>query len=493
VSQSDLKRKTVKGFFWSSVESLFSQGQGIIFGIFLARMLSPQEFGLLGMITIFISFAQVFVDSGLSQSLIRKQDCSTRDYSTVFWINLFIGLSCYIIIWIASPFIADFYGKPELIPLTRVTALAIIIGSVTLIQQTILTKDVDFKTITKSSVTGTFVSGVISLLLAYFGYGVWSLVWRTIVNQFVRSVVLWKQNRWWPELYCSRSILKDHFAFGSNILLISIAAALYKNFYNLIIGKNYSERILGYYTNADQYSLMPSSTISAITNKVSFPILSEMQDDNQRLKTSIHKLITNVMFISFLVMFGLAAIAKPLFTIVLGSKWIPSVIMFQVLCIAYAISPMHIINQNIMKIKGRSDLFLKTEIIKYLVFTPLLIIGALYGIRVLIGGILLFYWIGFLINAIYSKGLIGYSIKAQAKDLLPVMGIALLPAIITWSLGIFLSLSNILLLSVQILLYPGLVVILSVIFRLPAFYELLQILKDKVTMANFVKTITRAQ
>jgi len=216
-----------------------------------------------------------------------------------------------------------------------------------------------------------------------------------------------------------------------------------------------------------------------------------MQNDNQRLKSSIHKLITIVMYISFVVMFGLAAIARPLFAIVLGAKWLPSVVMFQTLCIAYSISPMHIINQNIMKIKGRSDLFLKTEIIKYVVFTPLLVVGAIYGIEVLIAGIVFFYWIGFLINAIYSRKLIDYSIISQSFDFLPVMGIDFFPAIITWSLGVFLSLSNIMLLSVQIVLYPALVVILSVLFRLPAFYELLQILKDRLTLANFVNTISR--
>ena len=473
------------------MESLLSQGMGIIFGIFLARLLSPQEFGLLGMITIFISVAQVFVDSGLSQSLIRKQDCTTSDYSTIFWVNLAVGLLSYVLIWVAAPYIARFYGKPELVSLTRITSLAIIIGSVTLIQQTILTKDLDFKTLTKSSVSGTFISGVSSLILALMGFGVWSLVWRTIINQAVRSAVLWNRNKWWPKLFCSKAILKDHFAFGSNILMISLVAALYKNFYNLIIGKNYSDKILGYYTNADQYSLMPSSTISSITNKVSYPALSEMQNDNQRLRSSIHKLITIVMYISFVVMFGLAAIARPLFAIVLGAKWLPSVVMFQALCIAYSISPMHIINQNIMKIKGRSDLFLKTEIVKYVVFTPLLIVGAIYGIEVLIAGIVFFYWIGFLINAIYSRKLIGYSMISQTLDFIPVMGIAFFPAIITWSLGIFMSLSNIMLLSIQIVLYPALVVILSVIFRLPAFYELLQILKDRLTFDNFVNTITR--
>lgn len=491
MAESDLKRRTVKGFVWSSLESILSQGQGIIFGIFLARLLSPGEFGLIGMITIFISIAQVFVDSGLSQSLIRKQNCTTLDYSTIFWVNLSIGLLSYVVIWIAAPYIAGFYGKPELVSLTRVTALVIIIGSLTLIQQTILTKEIDFKTLAKSSTIGTFVSGVTSLALAFSGFGVWSLVWRTIINQVVRSALLWYYNRWWPKYYFGRHILKEHFSFSSNILLISIVAALYKNFYNLIIGKNYSDKVLGYYTNADQYSSMPSTSISNITNKVSYPVLSEMQNDNERLRGSINKLITDVMYISFVIMFGLAAIAKPLFVIVLGSRWLPSVIIFQALCIAYAISPMHVINHNIMKIKGRSDLFLKTEIIKYIIFTPVLILGAIYGIGVLIAGIILFYWIGYLVNGMYAKRLINYSLIDQSIDLLPVMGIAAVPALLTWSLGGLFSLNNILLLAIQVILYPTLVVILSVSMKLPAFREIKQILLDKFTVANIIKIFNR--
>jgi teichuronic acid exporter len=491
VGVSDLKRKTVKGFFWSSLESLFSQGLGIIFGIFLARMLSPNEFGLLGMITIFISVAQVFVDSGLSQSLIRKQNCVSDDYSTIFWVNQIIGLLSYIIIWICAPVIANFYGKPELVNLTRVSSLAILIGSFTLIQQTILIKEIDFKTLTKSSTLGTLFSGIASLLFAYWGYGVWSLVWRTIINQFIRSAVIWNHNKWRPKLFFNKQILKEHFGFSSNILLISIIAALYKNLYNLIIGKNYSEKILGYYTNADQYSSMASNTISAITNKVSYPALSEMQNDEQRLKASIKTLVVSVMYISFIVMFGLAAIARPLFVIVLGEKWLPSVLIFQALCIAYSISPMHIINQNIMKIKGRSDLFLKTEILKYVIFTPILILGAIYGIRILIAGIVLFYWIGYAINAMYSNRLAGYSTIAQCLDFLPVLGIAIVPAILSLSLGIFFPLSNILLLGIQVVLYPALVVILSVLFKIPSFFIIKQILKEKLTVSNIVTAISR--
>jgi teichuronic acid exporter len=489
VAVSELKRKTVKGFFWSSLESLFSQGQGIIFGIFLARMLSVEEFGLLGMIIIFISIAQVFVDSGLSQSLIRKQNCTTMDYSTIFWVNLIIGVLSYVIIWVAAPYIAYFYNKPELVSLTRITSLAIIIGAVTIIQQTKLTKEIDFKTLTASSTAGTFVSGVTSLILAYYGFGVWSLVWRTIINQVIRSAILWNHNRWFPSRHLSKTLLKEHFGFSSNILFLSVVAALYKNFSNLIIGKKYSDEILGYYTTADQYSLMPSSTISNVTNKVSYPVLSEMQNDNVKLKTSVVKLITTVMYISFIIMFGLVAVAKPLFVVVLGAKWLPAVIMFQALCLGYAISPMHVINQNVMKIKGHSNLLLKTEIIKYIIFTPLLVLGTIYGIKVLIAGIVFFYWIGFVINAMYTKRLIGYSIIAQIIDFSPAFAIALVPALITWSLSVLLPLNNLLLLPILVITYPALVIILSVLFKVPAFFELKQILADKLTISNFIKTI----
>ena len=451
-------------------------------------MLSPDEFGLIGMIVIFISVSQVFVDSGLSQSLIRKKNCTTIDYSTVFWVNLVIGIVCYLIIWILAPLIADFYGNTRLIALTRVTSLAIIIGSVTLIQQTILTKDVDFKTLTKSSMTGTLVSGIVSLILAFYGFGVWSLVWRGLINQAVRSAVLWSQNRWKPDLIYSRLTLNEHFKFGSNILIISLIAAFYKNLSNLIIGKTYSEKILGFYTTADQYSMIPSGTMTAITNKVSYPVLSEMQDDNLKLRTNINKLITNVMYVSFVVMFGLAAVAEPLIGVVLGEKWLPSVMMFQALCIAYSVSPMHVINQNIMKIKGRTDLFLRTEIFKYLIFTPLLILGAVYGITVLIAGIVLFYWIGYTVAALYSKRLIGYSMTRQFLDLLPMMGVALIPALVTWSIGLVFTLSPLMLLLIQIIAYPCLVIGLSVLFRVPSFYEIKKILTDRLTVSNFLKT-----
>ncbi len=484
---STLKRKAVNGFFWSMLESILSQGQGMIFGIFLARMLSPGEFGLIGMITIFVSIAQVFVDSGLSQALIGKKECTKVDYSTIFWANIGIGIFAYGVIWLCAPMIADFYQKPELIQLTHLSALAILIGSATLIQQTILTKEVDFKTITKISTISTFISGVISLILAYYGYGVWSLVWRSLINQFLRTILMWRHNKWLPQWVFSKRVFTELFSFGSNILFISVIAVLYKSVYNFIIGKNYSNTVLGYYTNADQYSAIPSSTLTNITSRVSYPVLVEMQDDDHRLRTSISKLIKTVMYVSFIVMFGLAAIATPLFLVLFGEKWLPSVPIFQALCLAYAISPMHVINHNILKVKGRSDLFLKTELIKYILFTPLLILGIIYGLQVLVAGIVFFYWMGFFINAMYSKQLIGFSIWMQLKNTIPILILMGLPAIGVWGLG-FLSLSAFPLLLIQIVIYSGITLGLSLLFKVEALTEIFAIFRTKFTVNNMINT-----
>ena len=489
MSVSNLKRKTVNGFFWSMLESVLSQGQGMIFGIFLARMLSPKEFGLVGMITIFISIAQVFVDSGLSQALIVKQKCTKLDYSTIFWANIFIGLLAYVIIWFCAPLIANFYQKPELIQLTHYAAIAIIVGSVTLIQQTILIKEIDFKTITKISTISTFVAGVISLALAFYGFGVWSLVWRTLINQVMRSIMMWKHNQWIPQWAFSKRIFSELFTFSSNILLISVVAVIYKSFYNFIIGKNYSDTVLGYYTNADQYSTMPSSTLTNITSKVSFPVLSEMQTDNVRLKASVSKLIKTIMYLSFIIMFGLAAIAHPLFNVLFGEKWLPSVPIFQALCLAYSITPMHIINQNVLKVKGRSDLFLKTEMIKYFLFTPLLILGIIYGLKVLVAGIALFYWMGFFINALYTKKLIDYSIFAQCKDFFLLIFHFGIPALLVLGIGFILKMSAFPLLMIQTFVYILITVGISYLFKVSAFFEILEILKNKLTVINMVKTL----
>lgn len=485
MSKEDLKRKTVNGFFWGSMERILSQGQGLLYGIVLARLLSPNEFGIVGMVSIFIAFSQVFVDSGLNQALIKKQNCTNIDYSTVFWINIGIGVFFYILIWFFAPLIASLYKDPQLIDLTRVIALSIVIASLTLIQQTILSKEIDFKTLTKISTIGTFVSGIVSIYMAYIGYGVWSLVWRSIIDKAVRSLLLWVHNRWVPDLKFGVSNFKELFSFGSKILFISLIAAVAKNVYNLIIGKNYSASVLGYYTNADQYSGIPSNTLAAITNSVSFPLLASIQDDNEKLKACCSKLNNTIMFVSFFGMFGLAALARSLFFVLFGEKWLPAVGFFQILCIAYTAYPMLVINLNIMKVKGRSDLYLKTEIIKYLVFVPFVAVGIIFGLGALIVGFAIFYWVSYLISGMYSKKLINYSIKEQVKDISMLFILGISSALFVWSFDFWIHIKPLLLLIVQSTAYFVIVLIVSYIFRLSAFFEIKELLFRKLSYIRF--------
>jgi O-antigen/teichoic acid export membrane protein len=303
--------------------------------------------------------------------------------------------------------------------------------------------------------------------------------------------MMWQHNKWSPELSFNKKIFSELFSFGSNILIISIVASILKNFYNLIIGKNYSATILGYYTNAEQYSTLPSSTISNITNKVGFPVLSEIQDDNIRLKNTIRKLTKTIMYISFFVMFGLAAVAEPLFFVLFGEKWLPAVPFFQTLCLAYSITPMHIINHNIMKVKGRSDLFLKTELIKYLLFIPFLYLGITFGINVLVAGIVVLYWIGFVINALYSGKLIEYSISGQFLDFFPMLLLFAIPAALVYFMGRFLEMGNFSLLIIQSTVYLSVSVLLSVILKITAYLEIKEILLNKFTINNLVNTINK--
>jgi O-antigen/teichoic acid export membrane protein len=262
-------------------------------------------------------------------------------------------------------------------------------------------------------------------------------------------------------------------------------SSVFKNIFALIIGKNYSAKVLGYYTNADQYSGIPSNTIASVTNKVSYPILTTFQDDNFKLKASTSKLLKTLMYVSFSCMFGLATIAKPLFLFLFGEKWLPAVSFFQILCIAYSITPLICINQNIMKVKGRSDMFLRTEIIKYIVIIPIIALGIRYGLKVLIVGIAFFYWISFFINAMYSHKLIKYSITNQFIDLIPVLLLNLPPALLVWSMSLWIHLPNLLILILQSVLYFILVIGLSIIFKNPAFIEIKQLILRKLSYIKF--------
>ncbi len=391
----------------------------------MARLLLPSEFGLIGMITIFIAISTSFIDSGFGTALIQKKNCTDSDYSTVFYFNLTIGFIFYWVLYFLAPIISRFFNEPQLTNLVKVLAIVLIIDSLTIIQRTILTKRIDFKLQTKISVTASFLSGAVGIAMAFSGFGVWSLVGKQIIQRLVSSVLLWLWNRWRPLLIFSRESFNELFSFGYKLLISGLIDTLYRNIYLLIIGKYFSAQELGYYTRADQFQALPSQNINGIIGRVSFPVLAQMQDDKVVLKRNYQKLIKSVMFITFVLMMGMAAVAEPMVIVLIGEPWRPCIIYIQMLCFVGMMYPLHALNLNMLNVQGRSDLFLKLEIIKKTLAVPVIVIGMMFGIKAMIAGMIVNSQIAYFLNSYWSGKFINYSTKEQITDILPSFILAL--------------------------------------------------------------------
>lgn len=419
MDKSNLKQKTISGLLWSFTESFANQGLLFIIGIVLARLLSPKEFGLIGMITVFIAISESFIDSGFSQALIRKKDCTETDLSTVFYFNLIIGVLFFGTLVLTAPAISRFFKEPQLIGLVRVLGLVLIIDALSLVQRTTLTRRINFKLQAKISIISTIFSGIVGISMAYKGFGVWSLVAKTISQRLMNSFLLWLWNHWSPRFILSKKSFNELFSFGSKLLASGLIDTLYKNIYYLIIGKYFNATELGYYTRADQFSNLPSKNINGIISRVSYPVLSQLQDESLKLKDGYKKIIKSTMLITFLMMFSMAAVAEPMVITLIGEKWRSSVVYLQLLCLAGALYPLHSLNLNMLKVRGRSDLFLRLEIIKKILAIPAIIIGIIWGIKIMIIGMCVNSLFAYYLNSFYSGRLINYPIREQLKDILP--------------------------------------------------------------------------
>ena len=434
-----LKHKTISGLFWSFIDNFAKLGISFVVGIILARLLTPREFGLIGMITIFIAVSQSFIDSGFTQALIRKQNCTQTDYSTVFFFNLLTSIVFSLLLFFSAKTISNFFDEPKLILLVQILSVGLIINSFTIVQRAKLTKRIDFKLQTKISVVSSIGSGIIGIAMAYKGFGVWSLVAKTIADYIFNAVLLWFWNKWIPSFVFSFHSLRDMFSFGSKLLVSGLINTIYKNIYLLIIGKYFSATELGYYTRANQFKILPSQNITLVIQQVSYPVLSTIQNDIPRLRSLFEKLIKSTMLITFVLMIGMAAVAKPMVLTLIGEKWLPSVVYLQLLCFVGMLYPLHALNLNMLIVQGRSDLFLRLEIIKKILAIPVIIIGIFLGIKIMIIGMLLNSIIAYFLNSYWSGKHIGYSSLQQLKDILPSFLIAFLMGVIVYSAGLLLS------------------------------------------------------
>ena len=416
IFMGELKEKTLSGVKWNAIGRFSTQGVSFVVGILLARILSPSDYGVVGMIGIFMAIAQTFIDSGFGSALIRKQDCTDADYSTAFYFNIVVGVVCYLILFFSSPLIADFFDTPILKDVVRVLSINLLLGALTIVQRARLTAAVDFKSQAKVSLVATIVSGVVGLFTAYRGYGVWSLVYQHVTSTLVTTILFWVITKWCPQRLFSIESFKYLFGFGSKILSASLLHTIYSNLTTILIGKFYTPNDLGYYSRGESLATLPSSNITGILKSVTYPILSKIQDDDSRLIQVYRKYIRMTSMLIFFGMFLLAALAKPLILTLLTDKWANSVIYLQVFCFAYMFDHLCQLNLNILYVKGRSDLVLRLEVIKKTISISMILAAIPFGVLAICISRALYTQIAVIINTYYTGKLFGLGYVAQVKD-----------------------------------------------------------------------------
>lgn len=421
-----LKKQALSGMIWTFVQQFSNQGISFLMSIFLARLLLPSDFGLIAMMGVFISLGSAIVNSGMTQSLIRTIDPDEDDYTAVFYFNILMSILVYIAVFFVAPLLAKFYNQDSLTILIRVYSVVFVLNALGAVQNARLTKLFLFKTQMKISIPSIIIGGIIGITMALKGYGVWSLVFSAIIQTLANNIQLWLYSNWRPNNYFNKQKIMKHWNFGYKLLLSNILNVIYDNAYYLIIGKYFIPAQVGYFQRADSLKQLPVNNISAVLNKVTYPLFSSIQNDDLRLKSVYKKIMQMVIFLVAPTLLIMVALAEPLFRFLFTEKWLPAVPYFQILCFNGILFPIHAYNLNILNVKGRSDLFLKLEVVKKILLTLVLFISFQFGIYGLLYGSVVFSLVAFSINTHYTGKFLNYTAWQQTKDLLPTILIAAL-------------------------------------------------------------------
>ncbi len=429
MENQSLKDKTVKGVTWNGISNIISTGVSFLVGIVLARLLSPDDYGLIGIITIFTAICDTIINAGFSSALIRKKDAAEDDFCTVFIVNLSISLLLYFILFVSAPLIAKFFEREELVSLTRVATISLIIGALAIVQNTRLTKQIDFKTQAIITLSTYLCSGITGIAMAFMGAGVWALVTQGLLAQLLRTILLWYYNKWIPKLRFSSTSFHELFGFGWKMMLSGLLNALWSDLTKVIVSKFYSPATLGQYTRSGQFASLLSGTLTSIIQRVTFPVLSNIQDNKERMVAAYRRIIRMTMFVTVPSMFFLGAISEPFIFCLIGSKWHDAATYLPLVCIYSTTYPLHAINLNMLMVQGRSDLFLGLEIVKKIIALGPLFVGAFIGIIPMLYANLISMIIAFFLNSYYSGKLLNYSSWNQIMDVAPFYGLAIIMAI----------------------------------------------------------------
>jgi O-antigen/teichoic acid export membrane protein len=470
-----LKKKTVKGVAWTSLNQVMNIGLGFVIGVILARLLSPSDYGLLAMIGVFNAIAFSFLDSGFGNALVRKPNLTEDDNTTAFYFNLTAGVILFGILWVVAPLISAFYDKPILTPLVRAEGSLLIISSFKIVQNAQLTRALNFKAKMIIRVVASICGGITGIVAAYSGLGVWALVTMHIADALISLVLLWIISPWRPRGKWNKASLRYLWGYGSKLLASGLLDTIYTNIYPIVIGKFYSAADLGQYTRAKQYASMPSGTLTGVIQQVTFPVLSQIQEDDSRLGNNYRRMLRFAVFIVFPIMIGMAVLAHPLVITLVTDKWAQCVPYLQVICFASMWYPVHAINLNLLQVKGRSDLFLRLEIIKKALVTVVIFVCVPFGIMGICCGAVFTSLACLAINTYYTGKLINVGFFRQMKDITPTilaslaMGAAVYFAVMPFD-------SNWLKLAIGIPLGMVLYLLIAKVFRMPELQEALDII-----------------
>lgn len=474
---NDISTKTVtSNFLWRFFERCGAQGVSFIVSIVLARLIEPEAYGTIALVTVFTNILQVFVDSGMANALIQKKEADDLDFSTVFFFNFAACLILYIGIFLAAPWIASFYGDLELTAIVRALCLTVIISGVRNVQQAYVSKTMQFKRFFFATIGGTVASAIVGIVMAYLGFGVWALVVQQILNTGVGTIILWLTVKWRPKKMFSLKRLKKLFSYGWKLLAASLLDRVYNELRSLIIGKMYSSADLAYYNRGNQFPNVIVTNINTSIDSVLLPTMSAEQDHRDRVRAMTRRAIKTSTYIMMPLMMGLAICAEPVVRLLLTETWLPCVPYLRIFCITYAFYPIHTANLNAIKAMGRSDMFLKLEIIKKIVGLIALGTSMWFGVIWMAYSLLVTTLISSIVNAFPNRKLLGYSYFDQIRDMFPQICLSCVMGAAVYCVQ-FLGMHDILTLVIQVLLGAAIYIVGSKVFKLESFEYILKMLK----------------
>lgn len=475
-----LTARTTTGILWNLSEQFARRGVGVLVTLLLARFLVPEDFGLVAMMAVFLAMGQSLMDSGFREALIRLSEATQKDYSTAFYANLALGLTSYCVLFSTAPFIAQFYDEPRLVELIRVASLSVIVMSFQVVQVARLSRKLDFKTQLKASLPASFISGIVSVWLAWLGFGVWALVAQMLLNGLLHTALLWFSEGWRPTHEFSWSALRRMYSFGYKLFLSGTLDTVFQNLYVIVIAKLFSAPIAGLYFFAQKIKELVVQQIVASIQKVTYPALATMQADDARLKQGYKKIVVLMSMILFPSILFIALVAGQLFELLLPEKWMPAVPYFQLLCLASVLVPLHSVNLNILKVKGRSDLYFYLEIIKKTINSITLLATYRYGVYAILIGQILTSIINYVPNSYYSSKLLGYGVREQMADFMPTLIISLLCSIIGYVFINHISFNPALSIMLVGVLFLFSFLLLSMIFNRKSFKNTTRYFRDNI-------------